>query len=261
MPLVSINTATFNGIDLASVSGLTILATNPYEPAMRRLMLDDLARSDLAKVSSAFYTKKSIVVQVGITRATRDLVEQSVDSLMTILQATEKYLVIKQSGSTRKYTCTYQSTNMKIDGGSYVEMQLVFETSDHFGYDINPTLLLQVTGFTSGQSTNAITVGGSAPWQVPVITITMSSVAGSGTRAIIVGNGATGQAVTISRSWTAGDVIVINASTQSIKVNGAEVTSSGAIPEFAPGVNYLTYTDNFTARTFSLTAVYNKRYV
>lgn len=253
--------AIVDGTDLTTVSGLTVLLTNPYAPARRKLSINLLARSNKAKTNSAFYVKRIITVRVGITRATRDLVETSLDSLMALIQGVEKELWLRQSGGTRKYTCTYSDFTLREEGGSYIEMDLFFECSDNFGYDIAPTLLKQVSGFTSGQKTDQITVEGSAPWQAPLFTLTYSAITGGTTATVTIGNGVTGQQVTITRTWTAGDVLVIDSLNKSVKINGVAVAFTGAIPEWSKGIGYINYLDNFTARTFSYTMNYYRRWV
>lgn len=262
MSLVNINTASFDGNDLATaVPGLTVLATNPYAPAKRGLTINTIARTNKAKTNSAFYNARIITLRVGITRATRALLETSIDTLMSILQGTAKDLLVKQSGGTRKYFSTYSDYVILVEGGSYIEMQLLFTTDDHFGYDIADSLLLQVTNFTSAQRTDSITLGGSTRWQVPKILITWSALSGSTSNYVSVGNDATGQTCVVTRIWSAGDVLEIDAFNQTVKVNGTEVAFTGAIPEWAPGAGYVTYSDNFTSRTFSNTMTYRRRYV
>ena len=253
--------ASFDNVELTTVTGLTVLKTNPYQPAKRKVNNITLARTNKAKVNSGFYDQRDLKVRVGITRQTRDLLEASIDTLMGLLQGLEKDLVLRQAGASRKYTATFQDAVIDVEGGSYIEMDLIFVTSDHFGYDTSTTLLLQVLNYTSGNKTDQITVGGSAGWQVPTITYTLNSFTGTGTRNVVIGNGAIGQAVTVSRSWTAGDVLTISAADQSVKVNGVDVAFTGAIPEWQPGIGYLTYSDTFSARNMSLRATYIKRYV
>lgn len=254
--------ANFDSQELTSITGLTVLATNPYIPAKRSLTIGNLARTNKAKVSSAFYNKRELLVRVGITRNTRDLLETSIDSLMILLQGIEKDLILRQAGASRKYVATYSDAIINKDGGSYIEMDLIFSTSDHFGYDLAPTLLKQVTNFTSGNKTDSFTVEGSAPFQVPTITLTFSAIGNTAdSRNVTIGNGALGMAVSLTRTWTNGDVIEISAPNQTVKINGVEVSYTGAIPEFAPGIGYLTYNDTFTSRTFSYTATYVKRFI
>lgn len=252
---------TFDGANLEIVPGLTVLSTNPYIPAKRKLSIESLARSNKSKITGAFYDKRTITVRVGIAQPTRALVETALDTLMGLLQGQDKILILQQSGGLRKYTSTLADVVIERGGGSYLEMDLVFETSDHFGYDINPTLLLQVTNFTSYQKTDQITVGGSADWQAPVITITWSAISGGTSASVSVGNGETGQTITVTRTYTAGDVLEVDSLNQTVKVNGIEVSFSGAFPEWAPGIGYLTYLDTFTARTFSNTTRHYRRWV
>lgn len=254
--------ANFDGVELTTINGLTVLATNPYIPAKRQLTIGNLARTNKAKISSAFYNKRDLLIRVAISRNTRDLLETSIDALMILLQGLEKDLLLRQANTTRKYVATYSDAIINKDGGSYIEMDLVFVTSDHFGYDVAPTLLLQITNFTSGNKTDQITVGGSAPFQTPLIKLTYSAIGNtSDSRSVTIGNGALGMAVTITRIWTNGDRIDIDASAGTVTVNGVTVAYTGAIPEFAPGVGYLTYNDTFTSRTFSSTITYVKRYI
>ncbi len=252
---------TFDGNDITTVTGLTVLKTNPYQPAKRKLNNMALARANRAKINSGFYDKRTLTVRVGITRTTRDLLESSLDSLMTLLQGLEKPLVLRQAGASRQYTASFSDAVIDQEGGSYIEMDLVFETSDHFGYDTSTTLLDQVLNFTSGSKTDSITVGGSAAWQQPTITVTINSFTGTSTRSVVIGNGGFGMAVTVARTWTAGDVLEISAPNKTVKVNGVEVAFTGAIPEWQVGIGYLTYSDTFSARNMSLRATYVKRYV
>lgn len=252
---------TFDGNDLTAITGLTVLSTNPYAPAKRKLNNMSLARSNKAKINSGFYDARELRVRVGITRATRDLLENSLDSLMVLLQGLEKQLVLRQAGASRTYTASYSDAVIDKDGGSYIELELIFLTSDHFGYDTASTLLTQISNFTSGNKTEQITIGGSAAWQQPTITYTLNSFTGTGSRDVVIGNGGYGMAVTVARTWTAGDVLEISAPNKTVKVNGVDVAFSGAIPEFSNGIGYLTYNDTFSARNMSLRAVYTKRYV
>ena len=262
MSLINVNTATFDGVDLATISGLTILSTNPYKLPKRTLSSYVLARANKTKNNSAFYTDRNIEVRVGITRATRDLLETSIDSLNRILQGLEKPLILKQSNGLRKYYCTFSSAQAKEDGGSYIELSLMFDCSDSFGYDTADTLLTAWSAVTGNYRTDTLDVGGSADWQAPVITRTYSSITSDGTdKDVVIGNGATGAAITISRIWATNDVLEVDCYNRTVKVNGVEVLFSGGFPEFAPGVGYLTYSDQFTARTYSGQAVYAKRWV
>jgi len=254
-------TVSFNAVELTSIVGLTILATNPYVPAKRRLSRSSLARSNKSKTNSAFYTEREISIKVNISRDTRDLLESSIDSLMTILQGLEKDLIVRQSGSDRLYTATYNDAVVSKAGGSYIELDLVFVTSSHFGYATTATTNLTVGTYTGGNRADVLQFGGSAPFQQPIITVTFNYVFDTDEQDVVIGNADLGMAITINRIWEDLDVLVIDSTEQSVKVNGTEVPFTGAIPEFKVGEGVLTYNDTFTARTVDYQVSYTKRYI
>lgn len=252
----------FDGVNLATVSGLTVLSNDAYKPPQRKLTIGNIARTDKSKINSAFWEKRVVTISVGITRVNRGQLEQSIDSLMGLLQGFEKDLIVGQSGTYRKYICTLSDAVTKISGGSYAEFDLIFECSDRFGYDLAASALLaNFTGYTSAYKSDSFTVGGSAAWQVPVITITYTVITGGTSKIVTIGNDAVGQTISITRTWTAGDVLVIDSYNRTLKVNGIEVDFVGAFPEWAPGLGYWTYLDNFTTRTFTGRIDYVKRWV
>lgn len=261
MSYVNPTVVTFNGINLTTVEGLNVLTVNPYEPPKRTLNTFNIARTDKSKVAAAFYTEKNIIVRVNISRATRDLMETSIDSLMAILHTLEAPLVVKQSLGNRRYTATLGDTIVNRDGGAYAEIDLIFKCSDRFGYDLNYTLLLQVNAATARHRTDSITLEGSAPTQAPLITVTVSAVSGGTGAAITIKNDATTQAVTVSRDWIANDVLEIDCLNRTVKVNGVEVAYTGAIPEWSQGTGYITYGDTFvTSRTYTMNVKYLRRW-
>lgn len=259
MPQV-IYPATFDGNDLTAVPGLTILSINSYLPPKRSVVSIDLARTSQSKISTGFYNQKDIAVRIGISRDTRANAEESKQTLMGLIQGLEKYLIVKEAGADRRYTATYADFVVAQSGGSYIEGTLIFTCSDRFGYSLVYEKLLDVTGRTLYNYTDSFTLGGNVS-QAPVITAFLSALAGATTNAVIIGNVATGQFITVSRAWTAGDRLVIDVLNRTVKVNGTNVDFTGAFPEFAAGVGYLNYQDNFTSRTLALSAYYNRRYI
>lgn len=253
--------ANFNSVNIASVNGVSILATDPYKPPKRRLAINELARVSKSKVTGAFWTERRIIIKVAIQRTTRDLMEQSLDSLMTILQGQEKELVLSQAGGVRKYYCTLEDTPIRRSGGSYIEMDLVFRCSDNYGYDTNYTTALNLTSITSSTRGDAIPFGGSAEWQSPVIRVTYGTITGGTGKVVTIGNNATGQSISIARDFVSNDVIEIDSFNQTVKVNGTEVEFTGAFPEWAPQLGNWSYADNFTTRSFSAKITYYKRYI
>lgn len=262
MSTITIHEVLFDGNRLdTAVPGLTVLGINPYIYPKRKVSTSELARTDKSRVTSGFFVERYITVKVGIGRDTRLQAEQSLDTLASLLQGIEKDLILQQSGAARKYVATWQDYPFPHAGGAYVEVDLVFECSDRFGYDTAYSTIVSLTGITAASRSDNFNFGGSAAWQQPYITIFYSALTGGTSKAVTIGNNATGQAVTITRTWAAGDRLEIDVPNGLVKVNGTEVAWTGALPEFAPGLGTLTYSDGLTTRTFNYTATYYKRYV
>lgn len=254
---------TFDSIDLATILGLTVLSTNPYAIPKRTVSENQTARASKSKQTIGLYTQRNITVRVGITRDTRPLVEQSMDSLMTILQGIEKDLILPQSGTKRRYVASLVDVNIITSGGSYIEMELVFGCADKLGYGLQYEKLLDQTGRTLYNYTDPLTVGGSADTQLLVITAFLSAIGGSASNTVTLKNTVTNQTCSITRTWTAGDRLVIDPTNETtpVTVNGVAVEYDGAIPTFSPGNNWLNYQDGFTSRTLDLSVYYYKRFV
>jgi hypothetical protein len=276
MSLVNVNTVSFDSRDLATyVNGLSVLASNPYQPGKRNVVGYNIARTDKVKNDSAFWGGRVVTVHIGITRATRDLAESSFDTLMSYIQGREKDLILKQSGATRRFVATLSDIVWSESGGAYLEFDLVFECSDAFGYDVAYTQLLQVNAYVSANKTDLLGgsngIGGSARTQVPLITLTYTSVTGGTSATVYIGNDTTGQRIAITRTWVTGDVLTIDACgidnsgatklSPTVKVNSVEVAFTGAIPEWAPGVGYISYADTFTNRIMGLNVKHYQRWV
>ena len=113
------------------------------------------------------------------------------------------------------------------------------------------------------------TVLGTAPFQLPIITITFSAIGSapvSGT--VSIGNNSTGQQLNITRTWSATDVLIIDTSLSTntpVTVNGTAAPFIGAFPAFFSSITgtagTLTYSDTFASRTFTIAALYYKYYL
>lgn len=261
MPIVSANIAKFDNNDFTSIAGLTILATDSFTPPKRIVTSNVMARANLSKISSAFFTTKDITIRVGISRLTRDLVEASLDSLSNILFGVEKDLVVRENGELRRYTATHIDTVFRTSGGAYVELDLVFMCSDSYGYAIPYEKLLDVTGRTLYNYTDTLSFSGGADTQAPIITAVFSAIGTGTTNTVTIGNVTTGRYIVVNRAWTVGDVLIIDCQNKTVKVNGTAVDFTGAFPEFASTTGYLNYNDTFSTRTLAFSVYYYRRYL
>lgn len=260
MPSV-INPTSYNGTFLQSIEGVTVLATNPYKIPKRDLSMSTIARTSQSAVNSGFWSERDIEVRVSISRTTRELMQDSLDQLMAVLQPLNKELILPQGTGMRKYYCSLSDAPVDKDGGSYQELTLVFSCSDRYGYATTTTTVFTIPSTTAGTRSDQITLQGSAEWQTPVLTLTFSSITGGTNATVTVGNNGTGQAVSITRNWSSSDILVIDAYNKTVKVNGIAVAFIGAIPEWKSGVGVWYEVDNFSARTYTGTITNVNKYL
>lgn len=261
---------TFNGIDLmTAIPGMQIYSVNPYGPN-RNLNIFGIARDSSRKLTSSFYDQRQINVSLWIATTDRVLLDQALDALQTILQAQEAPLVIQQSGKSRQYTCTFSTSSINTSSvnqssvsapvGGFIDLTLTFECSDSFGYDTTPTLLANQYPNTLYNPSVSFIQKGTADTQVPIITITFTGVT-QNTGSVSIGNQKTGQAVTVTTTFSQYDALVIDCQHKTVQINGVDVNFSGAFPEVGLGQQTLYYVDTFTTRTFTFLVNVFNRYV
>lgn len=254
-------TVSFNGSDLASsVTGLIIISTDPYRAPNRDLAIGKIANTEKSVTSAAFFRDKKINVGVTIGRDTRELFEASLDQLNALLQVREAALVLSYGSATRQWTATMSNVAVSEIYGGYATLNIEFQCSDPIGKDTSSTSLFSES-LTGANKTHSFTIGGTAYWQQPIITITYSALTGGTAKNVVIGNAATGQQLTITRDWAAADVLEIDSQAKTVKVNGVEVAFTGAIPEWNPGSGSMDYSDTLTTRTRTISAIYYKRYM
>ena len=261
--------AIFDGLDLNQLSedepghqySVSVLSIDSYMPSRRSLSIGNIALESRRKVSKALYVERNITVRVGVDGSTRALAEQGLDLLLRWTRGVNKSLVVSQGETVRKYFCTLSDANVLTGGGSYIEVDLVFACEDLFGYDTDYTSLFDYTGLTASTRSELVVFGGSAEWQQPFFVIYYSAITGGTSKDVIIGNNATGQQMTINRTWAAGDRLELDTNARTVMVNASDVEFSGPFPEFAPGSQTITYADGFTTRTMNYRAYYYKRYI
>lgn len=256
-------TASFNASDLATVvPGLMITGHTAYRPGNRKLNTAKIANTDKSAMPSAYFDDKKLNVQVEIGRDTRELLDAAMDILLGILLPTQSTLLLGNGTSTRQWTATYSNMAISNVKGGHAEIDIEFEAADGIGIDTASTSLFstQLTGNNTNTPFIGI-IGGSMPWQQPIITITLNSFTGSTSDSITVGNPLNGMQVVIARAWAAADVLVIDSKLKKVTVNGVEVAFTGSIPEWQSGIaGSMDYTDTFTVRNRTMSGIYYKRY-
>lgn len=243
--------------------GIFVQSIEHAGKSAKRAEMYALSHANASIIPFVEYPNKPIQVTGEIVGTTIADCDALIDQFNSYLLTQGGNLDIGYNGGTRRYIAT--ATNIDVqrpNNLNYATFSVTFTCTQPFGQDTSSTTILSATSRTAANYNDTYTFLGTAPYQQPVITITLTAVSASGSQYLSFGNGATGQAITLSRStWANGDVVVIDTTQKTVTVNGANAVFTGAFPEFAPGTGTLQYYDSFTSRTFNITVAYTVRYL
>lgn len=209
------------------------------------------------------YPSKTIGLDGSIHGSSQADLDDRIDAFKGYFAQRNKNLDIAYGSGTRRYTA------MKTNSlGIERQDKALFATFSvelickPFGYDTATTNLWTAkTGFTNATFTETPTIAGSAPYQLPVITITINSMTGDGDYVQISNDNNNQEILLYGLGLEAGDVIVIDCEQRTVTVDGVEVDYYGTFLELEPGAASITYTDGFTTRDVDVAAVYTKRWL
>lgn len=229
--------------------------------------LYSLAHANASKIPFTSYPSKKIVISGKLIASSIANMDALEDTFKSYFRGTDKNLDIGFNGGTRRFIATVNSIAIDRPGGlQFANFTIEFVCTQPFGQATSVTtpsssFSPSAAGRTSGSYTDAITFTGTAPYQLPVITITITAVTG-GTGYLAVGNSGNNQGITITgQTFVATDVIEIDCKNKTVKKNGVAIDFLGAFPEFPPGAQSLSYSDGFTTRTFTIAVTYYPLYL
>lgn len=257
---------TFNSHDLQSYNPTTDVGiatnsidhTNNPDTVAPVIALADANESALPTIN---YPSKQITITGVIKGSSQDDLDTRIDTFKGYFNAKKANLDIDYAGTTRRYTATANAVSVtRQQKALFATFTVEFVCTKPFGFEISATTIGSETNYTSSSLTIEKTIAGSAPYQLPIITITIDALTGDGDY-VQVTNDLNGQAMVISGiGFEDGDVLVIDAENRTVKVNDVDVDYYGTFLELEPGDNSITYTDGFTTRTVDVLMEYHKRY-
>lgn len=223
-----------------------------------------LARQNLSKITASLYPQKTITIEGQIFGSSVSALETALDTFKAAMTpaANTANLDIDYAGGTRRYVATVQ--NLSITRGEAlfaVGYSIEFLCADPWGRATSATTLKSAVAVTVSPSNQALTIGGTAPEQFLIISYTLTSFTGTAFNTIYFKNNTTGVLISITRTWVAGDVVTIDIANKSVQVNGVEVDYDGVFPVFSTGSHTLVVSDNWSARSVSLTVTQLNRYL
>jgi hypothetical protein len=220
-----------------------------------------IGHSNGGKIPFTNYPSKIIAIAGTVIGSSVADLDAQLDTFRAFFRLDNQNLDIDYNAISRRYTATVNKVQIKRPGGlAYAEFSVEFLCTTPFGTNTTLTTAVTAAARTASTYTDTHTFLGNAPYQLPIATITLTTVSGSGNRIVYFGNAGTGQQVKVERAWVNGDVLVVNCITKTVSVNAVDVDFTGAFPEYAPGSQNLTVNDTFTSRTFNYLVQYYPAY-
>lgn len=253
----------FAGVNLLTVSGLTITGYDPFRTPEIRVDTSPVSTEDFSSTGSMFLSGRPFNIRGIIARPSRELLDESIHDLNKILYQTRQTMQMPVRGAQMQLkNVTLTNIAYQNVAGGYIEFDAEFLADDPAIYAVSETALLAVSNLTSGDKSYPITIEGTTK-QYPRFVLTLDSFTGTGQKSITINNPATDQSIIVARTWTAADILTIDClpGQQYVKVNGVDVDFSGNFPYWNSGLGYINYTDTFTARQIDITMHYYKRYM
>ena len=254
------NLQTYNPATHVGIITNVIDHTDGPELSMSLLGLADADGSSIPSINSP---SKPIALAGAIKGSSQADLDDRIDALKGYFRGKDKNLDITYGSGTRRYIATAGKVSVQRQQNSYIAtFQVPIVCTNPYGLDTSTTSLWATkNNFTSATFTETPTVGGTAPYQLPIFTITIDALTGAGDYVQISNDNNNQEIMIYGMGLTAGDVIVIDCEQRTVTINGVEVDYYGTFLELEPGANSITYTDGFTTRTVDVAASYTKRWL
>lgn len=253
----------FNSVDLSLEAGVQINSINHHKRPVRQNNWQKLIRKHGKKLVNSEYGERLIVIGGVITGTSRANYEYNRDCFFRKLEPQEATLRIPQSGTTRDYICSVDDIDFDDQPeGGLAKFTIAFVASNPpFGLDISNTTDVNTTRTgANATETFAPAIGGNVT-AYPLITVTLVSGTGLTSKYIQIKNPTTGKYIQVTRTWVAGDILIIDTDLKTVKVNGTAVDFTGVFPTWEPTHTQLYREDNLTTRSITVNMVHKKRWL
>lgn len=211
-----------------------------------------LANRNQSVIPYVGYPAKKVTIAGVIKGSTQADLDSRIDTFKGYFNGKDKNLDIVYNGTTRRYIATANSISIKREQKAlWATFSIEFVCPQPFGRNTTATVAVNQAARAASSYTDPHTFLGSAPFQLPKLTVTYATITG-GASYVSWGNSTNGQGITITdQTWINGDILEIDCEAQTVKKNGVEIDFLGAFPEFAPGNQSFTYSDGFTTRSMT----------
>ncbi len=241
-------------------NGCRVTGTDLYSMPDNNIQADSLAERDGVLITQQLLKSKSIKVEGLLRCDTRTQLEQLRDTFLLAMSQKNQALDVDYAGGTRRWLASAESVILSDTALTVFGFTVTFLSPDGVGWDLDSSELIAATGVTSSVAGLTHTVGGTY-MATPSILLIINTLSGSTTNTITLGNGSTLRAMSVTRAWASNDRLEVNSMTGAVYVNSLATDYAGQLPTFVPGAGSLSYLDDFTSRSVTVSASYSKRWL
>lgn len=241
--------------------GITVHDTDVDNPPENDIQADELAERDGALIVQQRYRAKRFTVDGYIQKDSLLELKAALDVFKAALAVKNQAFDVNHGdGEIRRYLASVKNMAFSRSSPTTRGFSIEFLSPDGMGWGIDTSELLASTAISSSTLSSAVDVGGSYKAE-PLIVVTLGAVTGGTAKTITISNGVTLRGLSVTRTWTAGDVLEIDSMNRTVYVNDVATDFSGQFPTWDTGAGTIEYLDDFTTRTAAIVASYTKRYL
>ena len=221
-----------------------------------------VANASNSEIPNNEYPSRRIILGGSIHGSSQSDLDNRIDAFKGYFSQRYKNLDIIYGSGTRRYVVMKSNaTGIERKNKALFATFSVELLCKPFGIDTTATNILSETAYTIATKTITPTIGGSAPYQLPVFTFTLTTITGAGDY-IQITNNENGQEMLIyGLGLSNGDVLVVDCVELEVTLNGDQADYNGTFLELEPGSASVTITDGFTTRSINMNGEYNKRWL
>ncbi len=250
----------FDNYSLQDSRIISTIIRDSSTPA-RELVTFRAPRTDGGGIIGNYFRERKILVSGVVKKDSAALLETELDTMKRRLTLAEGNLDRKINGTVRRIKATLSNPDQMFarrDGYhiTICPFDLEFLALEPMWHDINYTSSTQtVTNVSFSETVENL---GTYKSQAVLIVIIDTATA---ITAFQFSNTTSSQNLSITRSFSAGDVIIIDGENKSVKVNGTEVDYTGVFPELLYGSNAYSLTATGSAISYISTIKFKKTYL
>lgn len=221
-----------------------------------------IAGANQSAIFSTDYPSKTIQIGGVIKGSTQDDLDARIDTFKGYFNGKDKNLDIDYAGTTRRYVATVNTMSVQRQQlALFATFAIEFICTLPFGKETSSTSLFSSLNQTTASKNFTPTIGGTAPFQLPIITLTIDSLTGTGDYITISNDNNGQQMLLFGLGFANGDVVVVDCEQHTVKVNGNLVDYQGTFLELEPGASSITIANAFTTNQIDYSGIYYKRYL